>query len=273
MEKLVAKIVNNLELKPFELTLLRKKLLTEDFKFVITLLDLSTKNNYWALRVLSLAPKYFKNANPENLEKFKSLLSEFQQQGNNYIYQKAFHSMASQILLTSIIPNNLKTIYFTQNIQSLDTDRLADDFVDHTVKFIYDQNYPNLPAGALQIVYQALKRRKIFNVLELNQLLLIHLNYNLKTPGLSEDNEFLVKNINLSPHLPKFDSFLLHKSLESWHDLINKSQMKYDINQHHQTKKRLDRLNQEYQDMRLKFREILGQKDDALSQLDKFLLG
>lgn len=264
-----------------DLTYLRKNLTSNNFSYFQKLLKEGDKESFnspktqLTRRILSLVPKYFTAG--ESLEQFKSVLQQEALKPTSAPLSKSIQTMAAQIILSDLIsPEEKIFFFFNRGQQSVNTDYISLELVEYGVKYFQQQaiNFGQQQSyGIYQIIYQALKRKNFTSINELN-LLLVHMVKNHNTlNNRDEFNEDFIKEIKKSPHLKSFSNDLFKEVLSGWQILINTTQIRYDYNNHHQTKKRLERLKAEYFVLREQFREILSTRNDAQSQLDAFLMG
>lgn len=263
-----------------DLTYLRKNLTLHSFSYFQKLLKEGEKESFnnprtqLTLRILSLVPKYFVAG--DSLNQFKILLLQEAQKPNNIALSKSIQIMAAQIIMSDLIAPEEKTFFFNRNQQSVNTDFISLNLIEYGVKYFQNQSSQlgkQQSYGIYQILYQALKRKNFTSLPELN-LLLIHMvkNHNTITNH-DEFHEHFIKEIKNSPHLKEFGNDLFKEILSGWQVLINTTQIRFDYNHHHQTKKRLERLKAEYFSLRDQFREILSHRTDPQSQLDYLLMG
>lgn len=276
IKKYINKIKSGQVLKPHTITALRKVILNEDFEAFEELLNLVDKSksisSQMAFKVIYLAPKYLSNA--ESILKFKKIIDSYDYSATTSVPRnQAISNMANQVILNPHLPIEYKFSFYKQSGQTVDGSKLSSAFLDYSLKEFYTLNLSKTPPGLSQLIFQSLTRKDITSIKELNDLLVKFLNHNKTSQFMSEFNEDLIKSILKFPKVSDFDNNLFLECLNAWNDLINKTQIKFNHNNHHQTKKRLHRLQNEYQSMRELFRNSLSTKGDSLSVLDSFLMG
>lgn len=282
MDKLINKIQeysldSEMDLTAMDFTFLRKNIFKSDFRNFELFLKWAkvsgktTVQNQIALRVLYLAPKYLENN--DNLAKFQSLLGKYRQDPT--FHDRAFRQMAAQILYNKLIKPEEKFFFLERGKIANNPEYLDLEFIEYGIKELVNAPVTQLTmTGSRQIIQQSLSRGSFSGLPELSQVLVRVLNYNLQNPAFNNSNEELLKLIWQSPHVANLSDEVYLIFLKCWQDLVNQSQIKFDHNNHHQTKKRLIKLKDSYVIMRDKFRQIRGtQNDDILAQLDYFLLG
>lgn len=264
-----------------DLTYLRKNLTLHSFNYFQKLLKEGEKDHFkdprphLALRVLSLVPKYFVAGN--SLNKFKELLKQEAEKPINAPLSKSIQIMAPQLIMSELILPNEKIFLFERSTQSVNTDFISLDLIEYGITYFKNTRHTHLGQpnsyGVYQLVYQALKRKDFKPLGDLNLLLTEMVKTHNSIQNHDEFHEHFIKEIRTSPHLNSLGNDLFREMLTGWQTLINTTQIRFDYNNHHQTKKRLMRLKDEYMVMRETFRNILSQRTDPQSVLDSFLLG
>jgi hypothetical protein len=282
-EKLVQKVwqanLNNIYSN--DLTYLRKNLTLHNFSYFQKFLKEGEKDSFnsprtqlvW--RVLSLAPKYFVAG--DSLTNFKEVLAQEAAKPINAPLNKSIQIMAPQLIMSDMIAPEEKIFLFDRSQQSVNTDFISLELIEYGIKH-FQANRHNLLGqpnsyGVYQLVYQALKRKQFKALPELTLFLTEIVKTHNTINNHDEFHEHFIKEIKTSPHLNLFSNDLFKEVLTGWQNLINTTQIRFDYNHHHQTKKRLMRLKDEYLVMRDLFRNILNQRTDPQSQLDALLMG
>lgn len=266
------------ELSSSSYTLIRKKLCNEDFAVFDQLFKIAIGEDSGdiglAQRIINLSPKYMTKAS--SIECFEKYINLFKENPKGKIGSQIYQ-MSTSIINNKVIPPSYKFEFFLQGypsngiIEKLNVQEL-DYFLDQFALEINHQ-WP-LNSGCLtSILFESLKRSKISAFKSLNFCLTKQMELCRQNPNERYILEDLIKHILRSNLINHLDNDLFNECLSSWKQLENDTALKFQQNNHHQTKKRLDRLKEGYGLMKDLFRTSLSQRSDVLSQLDSMLMG
>lgn len=270
-KKLYSRLKSGYELRPQEVTYLRKNLMSDptlkNFKSLL-LLD-SDENDYTITRIFTFCGRYLKD--PEAIENF-SYFIEFIKNPNNhksYTFDR-LELMRTQVLNNKHLPEDYKVAFFINFGRSFEINKLSSSLISKILE-AYDEKpihtvpnyYQSLNAIVEAFVRQDISKNLIDNIT--NKIL-------ISPDFYIESKEFLIKEL-IRSNLFKEGSFnLFQNTLKVLKELEYETKQRYAQNHHWKTKERAERLENLYQEVKIKTREILESRPDEMSQLGSLFL-
>ncbi len=277
-EHLIEQVKNQEIFSNKELTDLRKKVINQDFKTFEKLFQLAADNedySHLAKTIVILAPRYLEDQN--SIKQFEKYLENL----NNHSLS---HQRVLILQMSSFIMNNKKLpaifkFKILENsqvsyecIRKIPTHQLF-EIIKEFERNLDTQLLQNPYNGFYQTLIECLERTSRIPDDSLSNCIQKYLEYIINIPNERSLSELVIKAMIKSPNLDNIHNDALNKALECWKYLEQDTYQKYVLNQHHQTKKRLTRLQDSYLIIRDLFRKSLENKDDVMSKLDALLMG
>lgn len=277
-EHILDQVKANLDFSSGTLTHLRKTIINRDwdtFEELFTLALSSSEYSHVAKSIVTIAPRYL--SNQENITKFQKYI-DYLQVGKKSSESRLVLQMSSVIMNNPHLPALYKfkileiSMISTACLEKLTT-KCLDVILEEFAKVVDDAFFPNPYTGMFQIIFEALGRKDFQSHASLSHCLQSYLAFNRSTPNERYLNEDFIKRMVKSPILHSLSNDVLNEALTCWKQLESDTAQKFLHNQHHQTKKRLTRLQDSYLIMKDLFRNSLENRSDMLSKLDSLLMG